>query len=254
MDVLTRGVGVRFADGTPALEAMDLSLQSAEQIALVGPSGSGKSTLLRVLSMALAPTQGQVQVNSRDPWQISAARRQSLRRSMHLCPQSSALPPRQRVAPAVLSALLPTRSALFGLRTLFSPAREDVALARERLSRLELEQYLWRPVESLSGGQRQRVAMARAMAADVDALFVDEPLSALDPANAEQALQALVDHARQEGQLLVCALHQIELAREQLQRVIGLRQGRLMFDCPASELSDAMIHELYRGREMELQA
>ena len=254
MKVQTNGVCVTFGDAAPALNDVSLSIGEQEQVALIGPSGSGKSTLLRVLSMALAPSAGSLLCNDMDPWQLRTARLQRLRSHMHLCPQTSALPARQRVALAVLSGLLPTRSMLFALRSLVSPSRTDINLVHGLLTRLDVDQHLWRPVETLSGGQRQRVAIARAMAADVDTLFADEPLSALDPSNADSCLSTLCQHATAQQQTLVCSLHQVDLARKHLQRVIGLRQGVVLFDCAAAELSDAMVDDLYRGHETELEA
>ncbi|MGQ7844768.1 phosphonate ABC transporter ATP-binding protein [Granulosicoccus sp. 3-233] len=252
MKLLTSGVSVSYDGAAPALHDICLSIGEQEQVALIGPSGSGKSTLLRVLSMALAPSTGNLLVDEVDPWQLKTANLQRLRSRIHLCPQAASLPARQRVALAVLSGLLPTRSMLFALRSLISPSRSDIALAHGLLARLDVDQHLWRPVETLSGGQRQRVAIARAMAADVSMLFADEPLSALDPSNAASCLATLCQHSAARRQALVCSLHQVELAREQLQRVIGLRQGAIVFDCPAAELSDSMVDELYRGHEAEL--
>ncbi len=254
MKVLTHGVSVTYGDAAPALNDISVSLGGQEQVALIGPSGSGKSTLLRVLSMAQAPSGGSLQVDGENPWQLRTARLQRLRSRIHLCPQSASLPARQRVALAVLSGLLPTRSMLFALRSLISPARPDIDLAHGLLARLDVEQHLWRPVETLSGGQRQRVAIARAMAADAQILFADEPLSALDPSNAESCLVTLCRHSETRRQALVCSLHQVELARAHLQRVIGLRHGRVLFDCPAAELSDSMVDDLYRGHEAEIRA
>lgn len=254
MEVLTRSVGVTYGESAPALSEIGLSIGVAEQVALIGPSGSGKSTLLRVLSMALAPSTGKLLVDGDDPWRQGTASLQRLRSRIHLCPQSTSLPARQRVALAVLSGLLPTRSMVFALRSLVSPARADIDLAHALLAKLDVDEHLWRPVETLSGGQRQRVAIARAMAADAQALFVDEPLSALDPSNAASCLAALCQHATSRQQSLVCSLHQVDLAREYFQRVVGLRQGRVFFDCPVSELADDMIDDLYRGYEAELRS
>lgn len=238
----------------PVLSDISLSMSEQEQVALIGPSGSGKSTLLKVLGMALAPCAGHLLCDGVDPWQQKSAALQRLRSRIHLCPQSSSLPARQRVALAVLSGLLPTRSVFFALRSLVSPAKADIELAHALLARLDVAQHLWQPVETLSGGQRQRVAIARAMAADADVLFVDEPLSALDPSTAENCLTMLVQHASAHQQSLICSLHQVELARKHFRRVIGLRHGRIAFDCKSAELDDDRIDELYRGHESELQA
>ena len=254
MSVRLEQVGVTYSDGTPALSDVSLSIERQEQIALIGPSGSGKSSLLRVMSMALAPSDGLMSLDALNPWQQKTARVQRMRSKIHLCSQSSPFPARQRVALAVLSGMLPTRSLAFALRSLVSPARSDVALAYGYLSRLEVQEHLWRPVETLSGGQRQRVAIARAMASKAHYLFLDEPLSALDPSTSEQCLRTIVSHVEQNAQAVVCSLHQVDLARTHLARIIGLRQGRVFFDSPAGEVSDDMIESLYCGFESEIRA
>lgn len=254
MNLLTREVGAAYGTAAPVLTDISLDIGAQEQLALIGPSGSGKSTLLKVLGMAMEPSSGSMMVAGLDPWQQSTARLQRLRSSIHLCPQSASLPARQRVAVAVLAGMLPTRSLFFTLRSLLSPAQSDIEMAHALLVKLDVEQHLWRPVETLSGGQRQRVAIARAMAADAAMLFADEPLSALDPSTAESCLTTLVQHACDRRQVLVCSLHQVELARAHFNRIIGLRQGKIMFDCLASELDNNMIDDLYRGHEAELQA
>ncbi len=254
MKLAVRDVSVTYGGTAPvALSQVSISLGEQEQVALIGPSGSGKSTLLSVLGVARIPSAGQLLLEDQDPWQLASAKLQGLRSQLHLCPQSTALPARQRVVVSVLSGLLPKRSLLFALRSLLSPARADVQLVRGLLTKLDMEQCLWRSVETLSGGQRQRVAIARAMAADVSTLLVDEPLSALDPTTAELCLGVLVEHAMERQQALVCSLHQIELARKCLKRIIGLRAGKIMFDLPATSVSDKMIEELYRGHEAEIQ-
>lgn len=253
MNILTNSVSVAYGHAPSVLGSICISIGAQERIALIGPSGSGKSTMLKVLSMALAPSSGSLYVDGQDPWQQTTARLQRLRRSMHFCCQTMSMPARQRAALAVLSGLLPTRSVLFTVRTLLSPARVDIELAHSLLTRLGVQQCLWRQVESLSGGQQQRVVIARAMAADAQMLILDEPLSALDPINAESCLAMLVEHVIERGQALVCSLHQVELARQHLQRVVGLREGQIVFDCPASELGRDMITELYRGHEAEIQ-
>lgn len=253
MKLVANNVSVNYGSATPALSQVSVSVGERELVALIGPSGSGKSTLLSVLSMARMPSSGQLSVAGKDPWQLRGAQLQRLRSQIHLCPQSTALPARQRVVVSALSGLLPKRSLLFALRSLLSPARADVLLVHGLLASLEIEQCLWRQIETLSGGQRQRVAIARAMVADVSTLFVDEPLSALDPATAELCLNVLVSHAAERQQALVCSLHQIELARKGLQRIIGLRAGKIVFDVPSAALSDKMIEDLYRGQEAEIQ-
>ena len=246
-------VAVTYSDGTAALDNISLNIRRQEQMALIGPSGSGKSFLLRVLSLAAEPTSGTISLDKQNPWQQRVADLQRMRVRIHLCPQSAPLPARQRVVLAVLSGVLPTRSLAFALRSLMFSARADIELVRGYLSHLDVEAHLWRPVETLSGGQKQRVAIARAMAARAEFLFVDEPLSALDITSSALCLGTLLNHVKLNQQTIVCSLHQVELARSHLTRIVGLRDGQIVFDVPAEQVSNAMIDSLYRGHESELQ-
>src|SRR5690606_38796212 len=113
---------------------------------------------------------------------------------------------------------------------------------------------LYARVDRLSGGERQRCGMARALVSQAGAFLVDEPLSALDPTLSVQTLNVLQREARTRNATLVCSLHQVELARAHFPRIVGLRDGSIVFDAASSDISDAMIAELYRNRQDELSA
>jgi phosphonate transport system ATP-binding protein len=104
----------------------------------------------------------------------------------------------------------------------------------------------------LSGGERQRVGLARALVSEAELLLIDEPLSALDPTRAAQAISTLLEAARERGATLVTTLHQVEVARARFERIVALRGGLVMFDLPAAEVSDALLRDLYADHEDEL--
>lgn len=229
----------------PALHDLDLALAAGEQVALIGPSGAGKTTLLHTLALAHRPASGKLAAFGCEPWALGEAERHRLRARLFLAPQTPPLPPRQRVVAAVLAGRLPQWSLARALASLVRPA--DPLAAYEALSRFNLEDKLYARVDRLSGGERQRCSLARLLVSDAQALLVDEPLSALDPALARLTLQVLQQEAAARQALLVCSLHQVELAREYFPRIVGLRDGRIAFDARAEEVSDAMISALYRG-------
>lgn len=238
------------ARGTPALAGLDLSIAPGEALAVIGPSGAGKTTLLHGIALALRPLAGEVEVFGQRAWPCPG---RSLRGRLFLAPQTPPLPPRQRVVTAVSAGALPRLSLLTSLRSLFYPS--DIDGARAALARFELADKLFDRVDRLSGGERQRVGLARALVAlahGCEMLLVDEPLSALDPTRAAQAVAALLDATRERGAALVCSLHQVEVALASFARVVGLRDGRIAFDVPAAQVSQAMLHELYADRESEL--
>jgi phosphonate transport system ATP-binding protein len=136
------------------------------------------------------------------------------------------------------------------LRSLFYPA--DIPAAYEALVHFDLGDKLFERVDRLSGGERQRVGLARALLAPASLWLIDEPLSALDPMRARMAMSALVDLARERQTTLVATLHQVDMALAHFPRIIGLRDGQLVFDLPAAQVSPARLAHLYDQYEHEL--
>ncbi|MBK9361781.1 MAG: ATP-binding cassette domain-containing protein [Rubrivivax sp.] len=234
----------------PALQGLDLSIAPGEQLAVIGPSGAGKTTLMQALACALPPSAGRLTLDDQDPWTLTVRELQRLRGQLFLAPQVPPLPPRQRVVTAVLAGRLPAMGLLASLRSLFYP--QDIPAAHEALERFDLADKLFDRVDRLSGGERQRVGLARALLAPARLWLVDEPLSALDPTRASQALQALVQQARERGVTLVATLHQVDMALAGFARIVGLRDGRLQFDLPAAEVTRDRLSRLYAQHEHEL--
>jgi len=238
------------ARAAPALQALQLRLEAGEQVAVIGPSGAGKTTLLQVLACAQRPTQGRLQLGGRDPWSLSAAALRRLRGQLFLAPQVPPLPPRQRVVTAVLAGRLPAMGLWTSLRSLFYPV--DIPAAYQALAHFDLEDKLFDRVDRLSGGERQRVGLARALLAPASLWLIDEPLSALDPLRARMAMTALVGLARERQATLVATLHQVDMALAHFDRIVGLREGRLVFDLPAAQVSPERLAQLYAQHEHEL--
>jgi phosphonate transport system ATP-binding protein len=226
-----------------ALREFSLSIASGEQLAVIGPSGAGKTTLLHLLACALKPSEGALQLNGRDPWTLAQRNLQRMRGKLFLAPQVPPLPPRQRVVTAVLAGRLPHESLWASVRSLFYPT--DIALAERALARFDVSDKLFERVDRLSGGERQRVGLARALASQAGLFLVDEPLSALDPARATQAVESLTTAARERGATLVTTLHHVEMALHHFPRIIGLRGGALAFDLPAAQVTPDHLHQLY---------
>jgi phosphonate transport system ATP-binding protein len=233
-----------------AVQALSLTVQAGEQLAVIGPSGAGKTTLLHALACALKPSQGALRLGGQDPWRLSRADLHRLRGRLFLAPQVPPLPPRQRVVTAVLAARLPSMGLLASLRSLMFP--HDIPAADEALERFDLSDKLFERVDRLSGGERQRVGLARALLAPAQLWLVDEPLSALDPTRAVQAISTLVAQSRERGVTLVSTLHQVDTALAHFPRIVGLRDGLIQFDLPAAQVSRELLERLYVQRESEL--
>lgn len=234
-------------DSGRALSDVNLSIKQGEQIALIGPSGAGKTTLLHTLACAHQPECGDLSVFGMAPWALAHARRHALRARLFLAPQTPPLPPRQRVVTAVLAGRLPQWTFWQAIASLIRPGDADAAY--DALARFDLQDKLYARVDRLSGGERQRCGMARLLVSKADAFLVDEPLSALDPTLSLQTLTVLQKEARSRNATLICSLHQVELALSQFPRIIGLRDGRIVFDTARSKVTEAMIAALYQNAD-----
>jgi phosphonate transport system ATP-binding protein len=244
--------------GSPnAIRGVNLAIEAGEQVAIIGPSGAGKTTLLHLMACALAPclerdqtSLGQITLGSVSPWELPRSALQRLRGDLFLAPQVPPLPPRQRVINAVLAGKLPHESFWRSLSRLLYP--RDLEPAHAALQQFDLSEKLFERVDRLSGGERQRVGLARALASKANLLLIDEPLSALDPNRAQQAIDTLTRVSRERGATLVTTLHHVEMALANFPRIIGLRDGVVAFDLPAAQVTKPLLHQLYEQHLHEL--
>jgi len=233
-----------------ALQPITLEIQSGEQVAVIGPSGAGKTTLLHLMACALPLHEGRIELDASDPWALSPRELQQLRGDLFLAPQVPPLPARQRVVTSVLAGQLPRMGFWQSLRSLFYPV--DIPAVRAALAAFNLSDKLWDRVDRLSGGERQRVGLARSLVSDAKLWLIDEPLSALDPKLAAQVMITIKDAAKAKGATLVVSLHQVEVALANFPRILGLRDGALIFDLPPSKVTPAILQNLYAQHLDEL--
>jgi phosphonate transport system ATP-binding protein len=245
---LTQG-SLRHANGVDALRNIDVQIGAGEQVAIIGPSGAGKSSLLNLLATALKPSSGEIEVLGERAWHMSAHQRQRLRARIGLVHQAPPIPPRQRVITAVLAGKLGQWSLGKSLLNLLHPL--DVAGARAALARLDLGDKLFAHCQQLSGGQLQRVGIARVLYQAPEILLADEPVSAMDPVLAGHTLSILSRHAREHNVTLVASLHAVDLALAHFPRIIGLRDGQILFDCSSDEVSRDKLDALYANEQLQ---
>ncbi|MCW0921956.1 ATP-binding cassette domain-containing protein [Pseudomonas sp. RG1] len=245
---LTQG-SLRHANGVDALRNINVQIGAGEQVAIIGPSGAGKSSLLNLLATALKPSRGEIEVLGERAWHLSAHQRQRLRARIGLVHQAPPIPPRQRVITAVLAGKLGQWSLGKSLLNLLHPL--DVAGARAALARLDLGDKLFAHCQQLSGGQLQRVGIARVLYQAPEILIADEPVSAMDPVLAGHTLSILSRHAREHNVTLVASLHAVDLALAHFPRIIGLRDGQILFDCPSDQVSRDKLDALYANEQLQ---
>jgi phosphonate transport system ATP-binding protein len=238
-------VGVVHANGRRALASVDLRVAAGERVALIGPSGAGKTTLLRVAAAALRPTEGRVALLESDPWTLAPGALKALRARVGFVHQAPPIPPRLRVVTAVLAGRLGQWSLGRALRSWLRPG--DPAGARDALARVGLAERLFDRCDQLSGGQLQRVAVARTLYQAPALLLADEPVSALDATTADTVLRELVGYSTAAGATFVASLHAVDLALRWFPRIVGVRDGVVLFDLAAADVTPERLAALYAG-------
>ena len=233
-------------DGHAACAGLDLDIGRGEMVAFVGPSGAGKTTALRLLNQTVRPKSGIVRADGVDLATLSDASLRALRARIGVIPQDLGLVPNLRVSQNVLAGRLGRQGTLRSLGAILFPPRAQLERVLALLDRLGVGEKLYHRVDSLSGGEMQRVAIARALYQEAGALLADEPLSALDPARSRETIQLLVTLAREHELTLVLSMHDIALAREFVPRLVGLRDGRVLFDDRTEVIAEERYGDLYR--------
>ena len=223
------------------LHGIDMDVKAGEFVVMLGLSGAGKSTLLRCMNGLNQPDSGTLQVGGIDLMQKHS--RRELARHVAMVFQHHNLVQRLSVRKNVLTGRLGQVGTLASVMQLFK--QSDIALADECLQRVGLAHKADERTEALSGGQMQRVGIARALAQQPQVILADEPVASLDPKTARSVLQYLRDATRELGIAVVCNLHQVDYAREFSDRVVGLSQGRMVFDGAPDSLDEAALNAIY---------
>jgi phosphonate transport system ATP-binding protein len=241
------GINKVWPDGTHALSHVSLSIPRGQFCVVLGPSGAGKSTLLRAVNGLVKPSGGQIAI---DGIAFAPETEKLLRQRVAMIHQHFNLTTRMTVASNVLAGVLPTVSLVRALTGWFKPEQREKACAL--LARVGLTPaHLQRRAGDLSGGQQQRVGIARAFMLDPEVVLADEPVASLDPKISRDILMLIRDAARERNTTVLCSLHQIDLAREFGDRIIGMRDGRVVFDGTPAEFTDERVHALYHGAQWE---
>jgi phosphonate transport system ATP-binding protein len=235
-------------DRQPILSDLNLTIYPQETIALIGPSGAGKTTLLRLLNTSLTPTSGRLTLFNRNIQTLSQRDRRHTIRQIGTIYQQFNLVPSLRVIHNLNAGRLgywPTWKALLSLiYPLGIPAAQAV------LAQVGIPEKLFDRTDRLSGGQQQRVAIARVLLQNPRVILADEPIASLDPALSREILTLLTKLCQEQGRTLIMSLHDVELARQFCDRIIGLRQGEILFDKLSCEVNEEQLQTLYRMQRL----
>lgn len=232
-----------------AVDSVSFAVEKPQMIGVIGPSGAGKSTMLRMINRLTDASRGSIVINDLDILSLKGKEKRRWQRDCAMIFQQFNLVPRLDVVTNVLLGRLNGHSTVKSLFSIFGKELIDEALAA--LERLGIINQALQRAETLSGGQQQRVAIARALMQKPKMVLADEPIASLDPLSAEKVMNSLRDIREREQLTVICNLHTLDTARTYCDRVIGMLQGRIVFDDNPAQLTPAVVRDIY-GAEEEL--
>jgi phosphonate transport system ATP-binding protein len=241
-----RNLTKQFGD-LKAVDDISIEIPAGQMVGIIGRSGAGKSTLLRMINRLGDSTSGDIIFKEGDEdIDVNKLRGMELRRWRAHCAmifQQFNLVPRLDVITNALMGRIGYNGTLRTLFKMFSPAER--AFAIRALDRLDVSPQALLRADTLSGGQQQRVAIARALVQEPRLLLADEPISSLDPRNAGIVMDAIAKINREDGITVICNLHTLDTARAYCERIIGMKQGVIVYDGSPDGLTVPLLRDLY---------
>ena len=234
-----------YPNGFTALKNVNLNIEQGEFVAIIGLSGAGKSTILRCINRMHDIQQGTLTVDDVDVESLSGKALRRFRRKVGMIFQSFNLVSRSTVIKNVLTADVPDMPfwrVLFGIFT-----KEQKMRALESLDKVGILDKAYTRCDQLSGGQQQRVALARTLNQNPSVILADEPVASLDPVTARQVMSDFVRINKEYKITILLNIHHVDLALNYCDRVIGVRAGEIVFDGPASSITQEQLDEVYNG-------
>jgi phosphonate transport system ATP-binding protein len=238
-----------YDDGTVALRNISFEVAEGEFLIIIGLSGSGKSTLLRCINRLIDPTEGQILWDGVDITAAEPAELRQIRRRIGMIFQHFNLVKRSTVLINVLSGRLGYVNPWSSLLHRFP--KEDREMAMAALERVGIADQAHKRADELSGGQQQRVGIARALMQQPRMILADEPVASLDPVLAHSILERLEELNQEEKITVLCSLHYLDLVQQYATRVIGLRDGEIVYRGTREQIramTDSEFKDIY-GQE-----
>jgi len=237
-----------YPGNVQALSNVSFKVEPGEFLAVIGLSGSGKSTLLRCINRLVEPTEGEIIWNGMDITRASQDEMLRIRRKIGMVFQHFNLVSRSKVLTNVLAGRLGYVNPFMSVLNRFP--QKDIDLAMQQLERVGITDQAFKRADELSGGQQQRVGIARAMVQEPEMILADEPVASLDPVLAHTIMQYLEQINQEDGVMILCSLHFLDLVHRYADRAIALNDGLVMFDGPPGEIDDEKFREIY-GKDAE---
>ena len=241
-------VSVTYPGGVEALKNLNLEIKDGDFIIIVGLSGAGKSTLLRTVNNLVKPSTGSVYLEGKNVTSAKKKELKKIRSQIGMIFQTFNLVNRSTVLKNVLTGRLSNISTIRSILGLWP--KEQKQMAFEALNQVEILEKAYVRASNLSGGQQQRVGIARALSQKPKVMLADEPVASLDPITSRVVMSYLKKINTELGITTIVNLHFLDLAKEFGDRLIGLRDGKLVFDGNVNDVSDEDFENIY-GRSIK---
>lgn len=245
-----KNVSKVYANGVKGLQDINLKINQGEFVAIIGLSGAGKSTLIRTINKMIDITSGSLIVNNKEVNTLKGKDLRNFRRKIGMIFQSFNLVTRVSVIKNVLNAKIPdisfTRS-LFGVFT-----KEEKIQALEALDKVGILEKAFIRTDQLSGGQQQRVALARTLLQNPEIILADEPVAALDPITSKKVMDDFKKINKEMNISILINIHHVEFALNYADRIIGICDGKIVYDGKAANVTEDVLENVYKGKVDEI--
>ncbi|WP_085522264.1 phosphonate ABC transporter ATP-binding protein [Tuberibacillus sp. Marseille-P3662] len=238
-----KDVSLVYPNGTKGLKNINTTINEGEFIVIVGLSGAGKSTFIRSINRMVTPTSGELLVDDENILNYKGKNLRHLRTKIGMIFQNYNLVNRSSVMKNTISGRLGHTGTLRSILNLYS--KDDRAMAYDNLKRVNIDDRIYNRADQLSGGQQQRVSIARVLTQEPNVILADEPVASLDPPTSHQVMTYLRKVNQEDNITTIVNLHFIDMAMEYADRIIGMRDGEVVFDGPVSEVDEQTFERIY---------
>lgn len=241
-------VSKTYGTGRKALNDVSFKVEKGEFISIIGPSGAGKSTLLRSINQLIPINEGSIDFQGIEVNKAGRSDLRKVRRKIGMIFQHYNLVSRLSVIENVLHGRLGYKSMIRGV--VGSYTEEEKQMALDLLKKLGLEEFVYKRCDQLSGGQKQRVGIARALMQQPEIMLCDEPIASLDPKSSKVIMDYLRTITKEMGITCIVNLHQVEVAIEYSDRIIGVSGGEILFDGHPDNINQGILSQIYQSEEL----
>lgn len=232
-----------YSKGKSVLKDVNFEIKQGELLSIIGPSGAGKSTLLRSINRMIEPTSGKITFDNKNITNVKGRELRNMRTNIGMIFQHYNLVDRLSVFENVMHGTLGYKNSLQGIFSLYTESEKEEAI--DIITELGIEDHIYKRCDELSGGQKQRVGIARALVQKPKIILCDEPIASLDPSSSRVIMEHLRKICSEKGITVIVNLHQVDVAKNYSDRIIGLNSGEVVFNGHPTEIDKEVIQAVY---------